>query len=134
MTDLTVGFRLRVLREGAGFTIDDVAGRTRVPARAILALEEDRWRDLPAPVYVRGFIRAIAGLCGAPDGEIQELLSGYRREAPPTHINVPSIKKSDLLVPIFTSSEAEDRARAAFGLALVVLGIIAIPIVAFLIS
>jgi cytoskeletal protein RodZ len=53
-----LGALLRDCREARGLSLDDLSRATRIAARHLLALEEDRLRDLPAPVFVRGFIRS----------------------------------------------------------------------------
>ena len=45
-----------------GYSVDDVCNRTRIAKAILLALEEDRFRDLPAPVYLRGFLAELARL------------------------------------------------------------------------
>ena len=117
-THLTVGDRLRALREQKTMSIVELAARTRVPAA----------------VYVRGFIRAAAAALGSTRDEAEALVAGYQREAPQTVVSPPSITKSDLLIPILVRGDEEDRGKAALGIALLALAGLAIPIVAFLMS
>jgi cytoskeleton protein RodZ len=49
-----------------GFSLDDLSRDTRISPRLLLALEEDRFKDLPAPIFVRGFIRAYCVAVGEP--------------------------------------------------------------------
>jgi len=134
MTPPTLGARLRALREAKGVTLNDLAARTRVPSAKLLALEEDRWGELPAPVYARGFIRAAAKALGAEPVEAEALVAAYNRESPPSDVSAPSIHKSDLLVPILVKGDKEERGRAVLGVLLLALAGLAIPIVAFLMS
>src|SRR5436309_485014 len=55
-----IGSRLRGGRIQRGLTIDQVAQETRISARFLEALEEENFAALPAPVYVRGFLRSYA--------------------------------------------------------------------------
>jgi cytoskeleton protein RodZ len=55
-----IGSTLRNARVQHGLTIDQVAQDTRISARFLEALEADRFEELPAPVYVRGFLRSYA--------------------------------------------------------------------------
>src|ERR1700716_1490064 len=64
----TVGIRLRELREAKGVSLDDIARSTRVGRRHLEALESDSWGELPAPVFVKGFIRAYRDLLDASSG------------------------------------------------------------------
>src|SRR3546814_18779203 len=55
-----VGKRLKSARKKAGLSIQEVAERTRVPARHLVAFEEGRFQDLPALAYSSGFARSFA--------------------------------------------------------------------------
>jgi cytoskeleton protein RodZ len=61
-----LGALLRECREAKGVSVDDLSRATRIGPRHILALEEDRFRDLPAPVFVRGFIRSYCAAVNEP--------------------------------------------------------------------
>lgn len=54
------GAALLAARRAAGISLQDVARRSRVPLSALEALEGDRFDDIPAMVYVRGFMRLYA--------------------------------------------------------------------------
>jgi hypothetical protein len=51
---------LRQARERRGLTFEEVAADSRIPVHYIQALETDAFDDLPAPVYVRGFLRVYS--------------------------------------------------------------------------
>lgn len=69
---LVDGSTLRQLRETNGYSVDDVCGRTRISRAILVALEDDRFRDLPAPVYLRGFLAELARLYGADPVRVQK--------------------------------------------------------------
>jgi cytoskeletal protein RodZ len=71
----TLGLHLRGLREAKGMSLDDIARSTRVGRRHLEALESDTFGELPAPVFVKGFIRAY---CEYLDSSSEEALSLYR--------------------------------------------------------
>lgn len=56
----TVGERLRSRREARQVSLDAVSRATRLTRTVLTALESDRFEALPAPVYVRGFLRIYA--------------------------------------------------------------------------
>lgn len=58
----TVGGRLSASRESKGWTIPFVAEQLKLSQGQILALEENRFENLPKLVIVRGFVRAYAKL------------------------------------------------------------------------
>ncbi|MGH2632417.1 MAG: helix-turn-helix domain-containing protein, partial [Tepidiformaceae bacterium] len=55
-----IGITLRSARVQKGLTIDQVAQDTRISSRFLEALEDEAFEELPAPVYVRGFLRSYA--------------------------------------------------------------------------
>ncbi len=57
---MAIGVTLRSARIQRGLSIEQVAQDTRISARFIEALEDDAFDELPAPVYVRGFLRSYA--------------------------------------------------------------------------
>ena len=71
----TLGLHLRGIREAKGVSLDDIARSTRVGRRHLEALESDTFSELPAPVFVKGFIRAY---CEFLDCSSDEALGLYR--------------------------------------------------------
>jgi transcriptional regulator with XRE-family HTH domain len=72
---ISLGIRLRELRETKGVSLDDIARSTRVGRGHLEALESDSWGDLPSPVFVKGFIRAY---CEFLEASPDEALGLYR--------------------------------------------------------
>ena len=56
------GQLLRQAREQAGLSLPDIAARLKMPLKVLQALEEERWEQLGAPVFVRGQLRSYARL------------------------------------------------------------------------
>ena len=54
----SLGLYLRGLREAKGMSLDDISRSIRVGRPHLEALEGDTLTELPAPVFVKGFIRA----------------------------------------------------------------------------
>ena len=65
----SVGAYLRELRARRGVSLEEVARTTRVAQRYLAALEADAFDGLPAPVFIRGFIRAYCQALGEPPEE-----------------------------------------------------------------
>lgn len=74
------GGLLRRLRESAGATIDDLAELTKVNRRYVRAIEDHDFENLPAKVYVRGFVSEYARALGL-DGQrvATSYMTVYRR-------------------------------------------------------
>lgn len=56
------GAALAAAREAKGLTTAEVAERLKLTVRQIEAIETEDWSNLPAPVFVRGFVRNYAKL------------------------------------------------------------------------
>lgn len=61
-------------REARGWTREHVARITRIPMRTLENLEDGRWSELPADVFVRGFLRSYARCVGL---SIDDALAQY---------------------------------------------------------
>jgi len=68
------GEALRVCRERLGLGLDRIADTTKISPSYLRFIEEERFDDLPAPVYVRGFVVAYAEAMGLPASEV---VGGY---------------------------------------------------------
>jgi cytoskeletal protein RodZ len=64
------GLYLRSRRESLGLKAQDIARQTRIGNEYIKAMEEERWNDLPAPVFAKGFIRSYCQALGEPPDEV----------------------------------------------------------------
>lgn len=73
----STGSTLKALRLKRGKTLSDIAKVTRIPKTVIENLELDHVSALPAPVYVKGFIRLY---CQALQVDPREVVDLYERE------------------------------------------------------
>lgn len=79
----TPGSVLAAAREAAGLTQTDVAGQMRISLRQLVAIEADRYEELPGPVFVRGFIKNYARLLNLdPAPLLQSLESALSADMP----------------------------------------------------
>jgi len=62
-----IGPFLRKRRESLGYTLKDIADRTRVRTAYLESIEAENFKNLPAPVYVRGFIFEFSRVLGIPE-------------------------------------------------------------------
>ncbi len=79
--------RLRAAREALGFSLREVAARTRITSRYVEALEAGDYASLPGRPYALGFARGYARVVGLDESEIaeavrRELESGTQRPEP----------------------------------------------------
>lgn len=81
------GVRLRRTRLFRGYEIDDIADVTKVSGTHLRNIEDENFADLPADVYVRGFVTAYAKTIGLDPkivvpsymARVQESRSGNQR-------------------------------------------------------
>lgn len=70
---LTLGSFLRQERERRNIALDSIANETRISRQHLEALERDDLHLLPAPVFVRGFLRTYANYLGIDPKEVLAL-------------------------------------------------------------
>ncbi len=76
------GAQLREARHRANLSLEEVATQLRLDRRTVRALEENEFQHLPAPTFIRGYIRSYARLLGLPPGPILEAYD-YQGFTPP---------------------------------------------------
>jgi len=86
----TLGTYLRRGREQSALSMEAVSAGSRIVPRLVEALETDRQDLLPAPVYVRGFIRAYCQQIGADPEEALRLYDEQAAPPPPPPARPPA--------------------------------------------
>ena len=69
------GLFLQQSRQVLGLSLQDVAKQTKVRSSLLQSIEEQRFDFLPAPVYLRGFVREFARMVKVP--EIDALVDAF---------------------------------------------------------
>lgn len=99
MIMVTVGEILKTNRDKKKLTIEQVEKTTKIRAKFIKALEDNRFDLLPGPTFARGFVKNYAAFLDLP---IDEVLAFYRRQAngeqAPT-LPPPPVNRKSLLTP-----------------------------------
>lgn len=70
---------LRQAREGKNLSVAAIATQLNLDLRTIEALERGEQDKLPAPIFVRGYLRGYARLVGVSE---EEVLGAYRLQSP----------------------------------------------------
>ncbi len=102
-----VGQALKRRREELGLTIDDVMQSTKLGRRTLELLEQGDLKELPHPVYIKGFIKAYMVVLNM---ELDELLPGLdavldtgRESEQPVKVKVsrtlPDVHRSSIRLP-----------------------------------
>ena len=73
ITPATASARLRAAREALGLTTADIAARTRITERHIVALDRGDLAALPGRPYVLGFVRSYARVVGLDEADLARL-------------------------------------------------------------
>ncbi len=73
------GRRLRELRESRGIEIERITAQLHLGRNVVEALEQDRYADLPSPVFVAGYLKNYARLLGTNP---EPILQAYRTMVP----------------------------------------------------
>ena len=124
---MSVGTSLKEMRKSAGFSVDQLSARTRIPTSVIEDLERDNFSTCGGPTYARGHIRTIARICGVVDSEV---LAAFESQTIPLSKSI-----RDLLNDTSATAAKKDRkplswkalggvAAGVFAFALVGVGII----------
>ena len=83
LEDSGPGAHLRRAREAANMNADKVAAALLLHPKTIEAIEADSFDRLPAPTFVRGYLRGYARVLGLPAGPILEMYDRHEFEPPP---------------------------------------------------
>jgi flagellar biosynthesis protein FlhG len=68
LSEPITGATLRLFREQSGIPLQKIAEKSKVGLRYLQYIEEDRHHDLPARVYLRGFVQEYARALGLDPG------------------------------------------------------------------
>lgn len=77
----SLGTLLRSQRELKKISLKELARQTKIREHLLKALEEDRYEDLPPPVYIKGFLASYARVVGLnPKDILQQYDQFFRRD------------------------------------------------------
>ncbi len=113
------GNYLRAERELRQIPLSEVSTATKIPIKMLENLEVGHWDDLPAEVFVRGFIRSYSRHIGLP---LDEAFAKYNDSLE----QIAVINERLTTEPVGESATEMEGGRSRFGLALFVLIILII--------
>ena len=82
------GAYLRKAREDAEMSVDKVATALLLHSATVEAIEADAYERLPAPTFVRGYLRGYARVLGLPAGPVLEIFDRQGFEPPPLSTDI----------------------------------------------
>ncbi len=89
----SLGQYLREKREERRMSIAELARATRVPVASVERIESDQFDELPAEVFVRGFLKSYARAVGVSADDVLARYTSSRRVAWVTPLPLPSAQK-----------------------------------------
>ncbi len=81
--DEITGPLLKKIRESRGLDLAEISQRTKISERHLRSIEEDRFSEMPAAVYVRGFVTEYARMLRIDATRVAELYLRRFRNATP---------------------------------------------------
>ncbi|HEX4516607.1 MAG TPA: helix-turn-helix domain-containing protein [Polyangiaceae bacterium] len=79
------GAMLRKVREAQGVDLAEISERTKIGRLHLAALEDEAWTQLPAEVYVRGFLAEVAKFLRLDPSQVQRTYLRRMRELATHH-------------------------------------------------
>ncbi len=120
---LAVGIQLRQAREAVGLAIDDVSSLLHISTDYVHAIEHDQYEKLPAPIYVKGYIRNYAKLVQI-DGD--QLIRAYEEKS--GAVDAEKSKPEELVSLSPTIPKGVDLQWLGFGALILVLVVVFLAI------
>jgi cytoskeleton protein RodZ len=93
---MSLGERFRAAREQRGLTLSDVAEQVRIRSVYLAAIEDENWKAIGAPVYIRGFLRTYARHLGLDAEEAVSEFNAREGGTPQAVGTATPVTKADL--------------------------------------
>jgi cytoskeletal protein RodZ len=125
----TIGEKLRDARTDRGVELAEVERVTKIRLKFLEAMEGDRWEELPAPVYARGFLDIYARYLGLDQqailDEYSKTVEAEGHEPIPESVIKPGSLRQTRPVRRFRSINLAPVAKVAAGVVvLVIIGLV----------
>jgi hypothetical protein len=107
---VTVGETLTQARNHAGLSVDELSERTRIREKVIRSIEQDDFAACGGDLYVRGYVRAIAGAVGI-DAQplIREFDLGRSGDPEVTRFDLPPVSEESAPTAFDLPAITDDR-------------------------
>ncbi len=97
------GERLKKAREAKALTLEQVSSSLKILPRMLEAIEKDSYKDLPEPVFVRGYLRLYADLVALPSADIiarfDEYYTADTGRSPQVRLQSPPLQRLPDITP-----------------------------------
>jgi len=99
-----IGRFLEQTRKERGLSLEEVEQATKIRKRYLTGLEREDYTMLPAPVYVRGFLKTYANYLGLDGEALSRQLKSNRKPRRERGIDYNTSPESDFEKPLITPS------------------------------
>ncbi|MDZ8186172.1 MAG: helix-turn-helix transcriptional regulator [Nostoc sp. ChiSLP02] len=96
-----ISTHLRQVREEKSIRIEEIAAQTMIRLGVLQALEQERFDELPEPIFLQGFIRRYGDALGLDGNTLSHMLitnNVIRQSSKNTHKNLD--KKRNIHIPL----------------------------------
>jgi len=73
------GSDLRQIRQQRGVDLETICDETKISIMYLRFIEDDRYDDLPAPIYVSGYIEKYARILDLPRDVVDRFMNQYQQ-------------------------------------------------------
>jgi len=91
------GRYLKREREMREISLDEISRQSKIKVAALVALEEDRFQELPPVAFVRGFVKSYADCIGLDPRDALLRLDHFLQENFPEKAAAPAMPRKRLL-------------------------------------
>ncbi len=97
----SLGEYLQALRKRTGFPVSEISKLAQVQPKYLEALEAGRYQDLPAAVYIKGFLKSLAKVYGADPGLLINQFQAEHKMAHNVEILTEPKPRLPVIIPRF---------------------------------
>ncbi|MCC6545081.1 MAG: helix-turn-helix domain-containing protein [Nitrospirae bacterium] len=116
-----IGEYLKRVRETCGYSLEDVAGITKINLRYLEAIERDDFARIPGETFCLGFIRSYAKCIGINEEEISSRIRENSKTEPPQPAHTQDKDDKKIRRAVNKQGKARIILPAVFGVLLVAL-------------
>lgn len=119
--DVKYGDLLRYAREKSGYTVEEIADRTKLRTYYLYAMEDGQTDRLPPPTYVSSYIRSLCVFYRLDDASVDFLRQQFNKESAAGDSSIPPTLIETMGKDVQVSEAEEQRIKKMFRLFAVVL-------------
>jgi transcriptional regulator with XRE-family HTH domain len=119
--DVKYGDLLRYARQKSGYTVEQIADRTKLRTYYLYAMEDGQTDRLPPPTYVSSYLRSLCVFYRLDDASVDFLRQRFNKESASGDSSIPPALIETMEKDVQVSEAEEQRIKKMFRLFAVVL-------------